>query len=151
MSCSKSPSVFQEAINHSRAPQHLLLRMIDELNRSSYEGKTFEHVLTSVTQRTDGLQGFGPLTFYDIASGISRWNAIDIQRVYIMGPGPKNAAKLLNLRLKTFRVESRTFKYAECKDVVDALQKRNVVVPDNILKNGDALETFLCKWQKTVR
>ena len=123
--------------------------MIHEINLVSYQGKTFEEVLSSITKHSQKFSGIGPLSIYDISSGISRWNAIPINRVYIVGDGPKNAAKLLNLRLKRLQIDSRVFHYAEQKDVIEALQKRNVEISADKM-DGDSLETFLCKWQKSV-
>lgn len=124
--------------------------MIDEINIESYQGKTFEDILSSITKHAEKFPGIGRLSIYDISSGISRWNAIPVHRVYIIGDGPKRAAKLLNLSLKRFRSGSRVFDYAEQKDVLEALDKKNVVM--NIPKpmDGDALESFLCNWQKRV-
>jgi hypothetical protein len=153
MSCSTSKSnyIFQEAYNHSRR-KTLIKTMGDtiEMNISSYSGKTFEEVLSSITQLSKQFPGIGPLGIYDISSGISQWNGIPVKRVYIIGGGPKRAAKLLNLPLKTFKTGNRTYKYTEISDVLEALKKRQILVNDKIKKNGDALESFLCVWQKNI-
>jgi len=148
MSCSRTTSVFQEAYNHSRQ-KTLILKMIDSLSLSSYQGKSFEDVLSSITNVAKQFPGIGKLGIYDIASGISRYNAIPVERVYIIGDGPKRAAKQLNLPLNKYSCGSRSYLYAEIPDVLTALETMNISVDSTKKSDGDYLETFLCVWQKT--
>ena len=150
MSCSPTTSVFQEAYNHSRQ-KTLILKMIDSLSLSSYQGKSFEDVLSSITNVAKQFPGIGILGIYDIASGISRYNAIPVKRVYIIGDGPKRAAKLLNLPLKTHTCSSRKYTYVEIPVVLEALEKKGISIESRKKQDGDFLETFLCVWQKTQK
>ena len=82
----------------------------------------------------------GPLSKYDIASDIFRYHGSMIDKVYIVGDGPKRAVKLLGLRTTTNPIIK--LKYVSIADVV---QKINLEQTND----GDLLETFLCNWQKT--
>ena len=136
--------IFAEAISHSRR-KTLLKNIINGIQLSEYKNKTFQEIFNSMSlfkQYGD----IGPLTIYDLSSGICRHHGVSIDKIYIIGKGPIRAAKLLNLKCKKIN----GLKYVEIKETIDILNKKNIILPENIktTTNGDDIETFLCKWQK---
>lgn len=86
---------------------------------------------------------------YDISAAICRKHKININKVFIIGSGPKRASKLLSLKLKTLKINLKIkLRYADIKDVVKALREKNIIIKE--LKCGDTLETYICNWQKNI-
>ena len=100
----------------------------------------------------ENIKGLGILTIYDITSAICRYYKIIIDKVYIIGNGPKRAVKLLNIKIKKHKINNKmNLHFVEIIDVINAFNINNYVLDENIRnsKNGDMFETYICNWQKT--
>lgn len=89
---------------------------------------------------------------YDISSEICRYNNININKIYIIGNGPKRAIKLLNINYKLQKINKDiSLKYVEINEVLNALKLKNYDITAIKNKNdGDEFESFLCNWQKNI-
>ena len=137
---------FQEALLHSRR-KTLMKRLLQEV-KVNYEDLreriTFEYIFADIYRRFHPHKGLKMLATYDTTSVICRYYGIPIDPVYIIGNGPKRAAKILNLPLKMKQIGTVYVHYADTKDVLLALEKKSIYLDIH----GDALETYLCHWQK---
>ena len=89
------------------------------------------------------------LSMYDISAGICRYYNINIDKVYIIGNGPKRAIKILDLKKKKHSIQNKlNLYYVEKKDIDKAFKKLKLKIP-RYLKTGDDYETYICTWQKT--
>ena len=147
-------NIFQEAMDHCRWKRQLdtvLLR--PELHDNilqDYSGKSFEEILLTVYNICEKVKGVGMLTVYDIVAAICRFNNINIERVYIIGRGPVRAVRLLNIKLKTHKIEKIALKYIEISEIIEAFDKQKLEIDSQIKysNNGDEFETYICNWQK---
>ena len=92
------------------------------------------------------------LAIYDITSAICRYYNINIDKVYIIGNGPKRAVKLLNIKIKKHKINDKiNLNFVDTMDVINAFDIFNYELNENIRnsKNGDIFETYICNWQKT--
>ena len=134
--------MFQEAIGHCRWKTVLRNNVLNKINISSYENKTFEEIIIEIYSTCVNVKGVGLLAVYDITAALCRHYEINISKVYIIGNGPKRAVKLLNIKTKTHKINNQIkIKYADISDVNTKLNKN--------ITNGDTLESYLCNWQKT--
>lgn len=133
---------FQEALSHCRWTTVLKQFLQEEFE---YEGKTFEYVFADIHRRCQRYRGLGILTVYDVTSAICKFHGIPIDRVYIIGGGPKRGVQLLNLPLKMQKIDTIYLEYVDTKDVLDAFEKKSI----HLDIHGDALESYLCNWQKS--
>jgi hypothetical protein len=137
---------FQEALLHSRR-KTLLKRLLQEVKLNYEELReriTFEYIFADIYRRFHPYEGIDMLATYDTASAICRYYGIPIDPVYIIGNGPKRAAKILNLPLKMKQIGTVYVHYADTKDVLRALEKKSIYLDIH----GDDLESYLCHWQK---
>jgi len=90
------------------------------------------------------------LTIYDITSAICRYNKINIEKIYIIGKGPKRAICLLDVKAKSQKIENITLKYVEIPEILKAFQEKNYEINLQIKNsnNGDDFESYICNWQK---
>jgi hypothetical protein len=149
--CNRTTNIFQEAINHCRWKK-VLQSVLKEVNISKYENKTFEEIIIEIYNICDNIKGIGILTIYDITTAICRYYKINIDKVYIIGNGPKRAAKLLNIKNKIHKITDKIkIKYVDINEVINAFDINCYELHENIRnnKNGDILETYICNWQKT--
>jgi hypothetical protein len=149
--CNYSTNIFQEAIDHCRWKK-TLRNVLNEIHISSYENQGFEEIIFNIYNICKNVNGVGMLTIYDIASAICRYYKINIDKVYIIGNGPKRAIKLLNIKTKTHKIKNTiNVSYVEITDVITAFNNNGYELDENIKnsKNGDILETYICNWQKT--
>jgi hypothetical protein len=136
--------IFHEAISHSRKGtelKELLAREFKDLH--PYSGLSFYDIF----QRVSTLCTLGPLHVYDITAAICRYHHIHIDKIYIVGNGPKIAAGLLHLKTKSDAKDKR-LRYIEMADTIRALTKHNIPLLHST--NGDDFESYLCKWQSTL-
>ena len=150
-SCNRSTNIFQEAIDHCRWKKalHSILKQINIVN---YENKTFEEIIFEIYNICDNVKGVGMLTIYDITAAICSYYTINIDKVYIIGNGPKRALKKLNIITKTHKINDKIrLHFVELIDVINAFDINNYELDENIrnTKNGDIMETYICNWQKT--
>ena len=149
-SCNRSTNIFQEAIDHCRWKK-VLYSVLNKINIVDYENKTFEEIIFEIYTICDNVKGVGMLTIYDITSAICRYYTINIDKVYIIGNGPKRALKKLNIITKTHKINDKIrLKFIELIDVINAFDINNYELDENIrnTKNGDIMETYICNWQK---
>jgi hypothetical protein len=150
--CNKSNNMFQEAIDHCRWKK-VLHSVLKKINVSNYNNNnTFEEIFLQIYIICNDVKGIGTLTIYDISAAICRFYKINIDRVYIIGNGPKRAVKLLNIKTKTYKInDSIKLRYVDISDIIDAFEFNSYDLDVNIRnnKNGDILETYICNWQKT--
>jgi len=105
-SCNHSTNIFQEAIDHCRWKKALHSILI-KINIVNYENKTFEEILFEIYNICNNVKGVGILTIYDITSAICRYYKINIDKVYIIGNGPKRAVKLLHIKIKKHKINDK--------------------------------------------
>ena len=133
----ESPEVFfREAIHHVRWKNTLiphLEKIFNDLNIFS-SCKTFEEVFKLVEKVFKPVYGIGKLATYDTSAAICRHFDIPIKKVYIIGNGPKEAIKQLNIRC--FHDRQLHVYYCERNDVLS-------VFGDQTMSNDD-LESNLC-------
>lgn len=150
--CNNSNNMFQEAINHCRWKK-VLHSVLKKINVSDYNNNnTFEEIFLQIYIICNDVKGIGTLTIYDISSAICRFYKINIDRVYIIGNGPKRALKLLNIKTKIYKINDNIkLRYVDIGDIIDAFDFNSYDLDVNIRnnKNGDILETYICNWQKT--
>ena len=77
-------------------------------------------------------------------------NKIIIDKIYIIGRGPKRTISLLNIKTKTKNIEGIVLKYVEIPEILKAFQEKNYEINLQIKNsnNGDDFETYICNWQK---
>lgn len=150
-SCGMSKHVFQEAIDHCRW-KGVLRNVLNNIIITDYKNKNFEEIMTDVYNICHNVSGIGMLTIYDITSSICRKYNVNIDKVYIIGNGPKRAIELLNIKTNTHKINDKIkLKFVYVDHVIDAFHSNGFELDENIrnCKNGDVLETYICNWQKT--
>lgn len=150
-------NIFQEAIDHCRwkktLQNHVLVKSeLQEHNLYQFADKNFNEIFRIVYNICDKVKGIGLLTIYDISSAICRFNKINIDKIYIIGAGPKKAIRLLDVKAKSQKIDKITLKYVEISEILEAFQKKNYKINLQIKNsnNGDDFETYICKWQKLL-
>ena len=136
--------IFHEAISHSRKKtelKELLIREFQDL--VPYSGQSFDEIF----KRVSDVCTLGPLHVYDITAAICRYHCISVDKIYIVGNGPKIAIRLLRLQTKSDAKDKR-LRYIDISDAIRALTKHSIPVPCS--NNGDEFESYLCKWQSTL-
>ena len=144
-------NIFQEAISHCRWKK-VLHNILKDINISVYKNKTFEEIITEVYNICKNIDGIGMLAIYDITSAICRHYKVNIDKVYIIGKGPKRAIILLNVKTKVHKInEDIKIKYANITDIITAFDSNGFVLSEQVRnsQNGDILESYICNWQKT--
>lgn len=136
--------IFSEAISHCRW-KTILKNTLKNINIEKYKDKNFDEIYIDIYNICKEINGLGKLVIYDISAAICRYYNINIEKVYIIGSGPKKAIKLLNLKTKL--CNKLKIKYVNIEDVINEFYKRNIILND---KNGDILESYLCNWQKNI-
>lgn len=147
--------IFKEAIDHCRWKNILKSQVLNNLSIqiiTKYKNDTFENIFIDIFNLTKSIYGIGLLSTYDITSAICRFNNININKIYIIGNGPKRAIKLLNINYKLQKINTDiTLKYVPIIDVINIFKLNNYNI--NQIKNkndGDEFESFLCNWQKNI-
>jgi len=149
--CVISNNIFQEAISHCRW-KRVLHNILQGIDVSVYNNKTFEEIMIAIYNICKDVQGIGMLATYDITSAICRHYNINIDKVYIIGKGPKRAIKLLNVKTKSHKISDKIIiKYANITDIISAFDASGFEINEQVRnsKNGDILESYICNWQKT--
>ena len=153
--CVSKSNIFQEAMSHCRWKSVLCNNILTqnelkENNLHKLEDKNFEEILLLVYNICYKVKGIGMLTIYDITSAICRYNKIIIDKIYIIGNGPKRTISLLNIKTKTKNIEGIVLKYVEIPEILEAFNIKNYEIPLQIKNsnNGDDFETYICNWQK---
>jgi hypothetical protein len=144
--------IFEEAIRHNRW-NFALFPVLENIQIEKYVNNTFEEIINKVYQICKDIKGLGDLTVYDITSAICRYHKILITKIYIVGGGPKNAVKLLNIRCKTHKINNKSWKYIEIQDLFNSLEKSDYIWDHSykLIYDGDILESYICNWQKDIK
>ena len=131
-SCNRSTNIFQEAIDHCRWKK-VLHSVLNKINIVDYENKIFEEIIFEIYNICDNIKGVGMLTIYDITSAICRYYTINIDKVYIIGHGPKRAVKFLNIKIKKHKINDKiNLNFVDMIDVIDAFDINNYELDENI-------------------
>jgi hypothetical protein len=150
MSCISKTIIFHEAIQHCRW-KSVLQKVLKQVKLEEYKTQTFEEIYSNIYLLCNKIKGIGELTIYDIVASICRYHRINIDKVYIIGSGPKRAIKLLKLTTKKHIIHSNIkLNYVDISDIIKSFEKNNFKL-DNNLQNtddGDSIETYICNWQK---
>lgn len=144
-------NIFEEAINHCRWKKSLFC-VLKKINICNYENKTFEEIILEIYNICDNIEGVGMLSIYDITAAICRYNKINIDKVYIIGKGPKRAIKILNIKIKKHKISNKiNLNFVDIIDIINAFDINNYELNEYFrnTKDGDILETYICNWQKT--
>lgn len=150
MSCSNS-NLFQEAIAHCRW-EKVLRNFLTNLDITQFQNQSFDYIYVSIFNMCQSIKGLGTLTIYDITSAICRRYNIVIDKVFIIGSGPKRAIKLLHIQPNIYKISKINIRYVAIDDIVRAFDKEGFQLDDSIryCANGDIIETFICNWQKSI-
>ena len=143
--------IYQDAISHCRWKSSLMT-VLASINMDAYKNLSFELIFETIATMCGAVKGIGLLTIYDIVSAICFNHGISIDKVYIIGGGPKRAIQLLNIKTRTQKIGKFRLKYVSIHDVIDAFTVSEYVM-DSDMKveiSGDAFETYICNWQKTI-
>ena len=143
--------MYEEAINHCRWKK-ALHGILKDINIIDYNNKTFEEIITEIHNICNNTEGIGMLATYDITSAICRHYKVNIDKVYIIGKGPKRAINLLNIKTKVHKInEDIKIRYANITDIITAFDSNGFVLSEQVRnsQNGDILESYICNWQKT--
>ena len=153
--CSSKRYIFQEALHHCRWKTVLRNEVLSnsELQENKlhqFLDKSFDEILLVVHAICDKVKGIGMLSVYDITSAICRYNKINIDKVYIIGGGPKNAIKLLGITPKVHNIQHISLKYVEITEIIKAFNDKAFEIPLDVKQsiNGDDFESYICNWQK---
>ena len=144
----KIEDIFREAISHVRWKNKMKKLLNDNFKKiNKYKNKNFTQIFAEVNIICANYDGIGKLSVYDICSSICRHHNINIDKIYIVGNGPKRAVKLLGLKTK----QHIGMNYVEIKDVKIAFDKKGYkkIYPNT--NNGDDFESWLCNWQKNIK
>jgi len=132
--------LYSEAISHCRHKTKIKEFLKNKINIEKYKNSNFENIFLDVQSLVDTSGSIGPLSKYDIASDIFRYHGNMIDKVYIVGGGPRRAIRLLGLKTSTNRIIK--LKYVSINDIVQRLNLEPTI-------DGDLLESFICNWQKS--
>ena len=148
----KNENIFQEAIDHCRWKKKLY-PILDKINISNYKNKSFDDIFIEIYNMTENVTGVGDLTRYDIIASLCRYHNININKIFIIGGGPKRAVKLLGISLSKYTMPNGIkLNYTDIVDVKNAF-KKNKYKLDKHMKHsldGDEFESYLCNWQKYI-
>jgi len=144
--------VYSEAISHCRW-KTTLRDTLQNIDIEIYRTNSFKEIFTSIYNICKDINGLGLLSIYDISSSICKYHNIIIDKVYIIGDGPKRAIELLHLNPKIDVINDNIkLKYVEIHEIIDSFQINNYNLDERLLtsNNGDTFESYLCNWQKNI-
>jgi len=150
-----SKHIFEEAIRHCRW-KHVLCNdvlthsKLQEGSLHEFLSMSFEEILLYVHDICSNVKGIGMLSVYDITSAICRYNKINIEKIYIVGNGPKKAIRLLDVQVKIQKIQNLRIKYVEIPEIIKAFTDGKYEIDLHITNsvNGDDFESYICNWQK---
>ncbi len=156
-------AIFYEAISHCRWKK-VLNNLLLQIDIEEFRHNSFLEIIKEIHKICENINGIGMLTIYDISASICNYYGINIDKIYIIGDGPKRAIKLLGLNPKIEKISYKinneinknfNLKYVEIDDVISAFiknnyDKTNKYDPLPSSNNGDEFESYLCNWQKTI-
>jgi len=147
--CSRN-IIFQEAYAHCRWKGNLNKFIKDENYRNkNFNDKNFKSIFIEVWKKSKNYKGVGKLSVYDITIDICNKYNIIIDKIFIIGNGPKRAIKLLNIKPSKEKFGDIYLKYVTIPDVIEAFGDYKFDKKLS-LNNGDEWESWLCNWQKNI-
>ena len=146
-------NIFEEAIGHCRHKYKLIKLIKENIDIDKFKNNNFEEIILIISKMCKNIDQLGNLSIYDLSSCICRHHNIPIEKIYIIGGGPRNAInKILKIK-KTLHKFNKDFKlhYVEIDNVIKRFDEKKYKLSDEMRKsrNGDKWETFLCEWSKT--
>jgi len=140
-------SIFQEAIDRCRWKKYLeeYLKEI-HLEEKMGEYTSFEEILVDIYQLFEKKRGLGMSVIYDIVVAICRFHKIVINKVYIVGNGPKRAIKILRLKTKVHKIGIVKLNFVELVDVVRAFALIGIELSE---QDVGGVQSYLYNWQLT--
>lgn len=144
---------FRECLYHGYHRQEIKVLLIDiytkkdsfkELNNLD----SFEKVYIFVNDNYRSKPRAGPLFIYDVTTQLCRYYSIPIDKVYIVGSGPRINCNKLNLTLKYN--PDISLQYVVVQELIDKLSIDYINKVFGELSNdfiGDDLETILCGYK----
>ena len=110
--------IYDEALSHCRW-KTVLKKNKHKIKIKNFKNKNFEEIMVKVYTIFKNIKGIGMLSMYDISAGICRYYDVKIDKVYIIGNGPKRAVKILNLKKKKHNIyEKLNLYYVEKKILI---------------------------------
>jgi hypothetical protein len=142
---------YEEALSHCRWKKQLL-HVTKLININDYKNKNFEEIFLMIYNITKNINGVGVLSTYDLSSGICKYYNIKIDKVYIIGNGPKRAIKILGINPQRLKIGDISINFININDIINAFEHKLYDIPTYIklCDNGDTIESFICNWQKTI-
>lgn len=143
--------MFEEAYSHVRW-KGALTEGLNKINTIDYQYCTFEDIIIKIYNIVKPIKGLGRLAVYDITSAICRTYNKNIEKVYIVGGGPKRAIKILGIIPKKHKINKITLSYVDIDDIISAFDIKSFELAEFIrnTKNGDIVESYICNWQKSI-
>lgn len=144
--------MFHEAFDHCRHKTKLR-NLLKDINIKDYKNKNYEEIIFMIHHICKNITQIGPLMVYDISVAICRYYGIIIDKVYIIGGGPKKAIKLLNINKKLHKINNKIkFHYITIEQLIRAFDNSIYLLDKKMRnnRNGDEWESFICNWQKTI-
>ena len=152
--CLNRKQIFSEVINHSRR-KNTARNAVSEIDIHKYKDYNFSEIYTEIYNIFSTIDGLGNLAVYDTTSAICKYHNKNIDKVYIIGNGPKLAIKKLDLQDKVNKqvvgLDSNekpiTINYIEINDILKAFPNNGYDLPNLIDKNcidGDFIESNIC-------
>jgi len=143
--------MFEEAYSHIRW-KCAMTEALDKINIMDYQYYTFEEIISNIYDIVKPIKGLGMLSLYDITSAICRLYNKNIEKVYIVGGGPKRAIKILGIIPKKHKINKITLSYVDIDDIISAFDIKSFKLDELIRNtaNGDIVETYICNWQKSI-
>ena len=121
--CNNNNCIYDEALSHCRW-KTVLKKNKHKIKLKNFKNKNFEEIIIKVYTIFKNIKGIGMLSMYDISAGICRHYNIKIDKVYIIGNGPKRAIKILNLKKKKHNIQKKfNLYYVEKKEINNAFKK----------------------------
>jgi|688.fasta_scaffold941271_1 hypothetical protein len=143
--------MFEEAYSHVRW-KYAMTEALDKINIMDYQYYTFEEIISNIYDIVKPIKGLGMLSVYDITSAICRFYNKNIEKVYIVGGGPRRAIKILGIIPKKHKINKITLSYVEIFDIITAFDNKSFELDEFIRNttNGDIIESYICNWQKSI-
>ena len=143
--------MFEEALSHVRW-KCAMPQLVEQININDYQYYTFEEIFIKINNIVKRIKGLGRLVVYDITSAICRHYNKNIEKVYIVGGGPKKAIKILGIIPKKHKINKITLSYVDIDDIISAFDIKSFKLDELIRNttNGDIVETYICNWQKSI-
>jgi hypothetical protein len=142
---------FGEAMAHCRWKKVLRESVLSRIEISRYSGSCFEEVYEDIAGICREVKGVGELTVYDMVAAICCHFGIRIDRVYIVGNGPKRAIELLEIKTKRYRFGRISLPYVKIEEIHDAFKTKGFPEEPPKTDDGDEMESWICNWQKLYR